>query len=136
MLIEEVANVINFEDEVVSVLKGLQDECDMIVHSGIVAMQQFDIEHCWRLVIVAFHRSVGHWAQQYTIPTGDFSDAVAYSAGDVATPTAEIPTRFKRIMADHDCKPRSTQPGQLQKVASTRQGHGPGPAPGRGQSWA
>ena len=34
VLIEEVGNVINFKEELVKVLLGLRNDCDMVVHSA------------------------------------------------------------------------------------------------------
>ena len=69
-------NIVNFEKEVIDVLMGLQHE-GYVVHAALVSMQQYgDIENCWRLPVVAFHESLGQWAQAYRIPVGEFSDAV------------------------------------------------------------
>ena len=69
VFVEEVGNIINFEDELLKVLLGLQNDCDMVVHAAIVSMQQYgDIENCWRFPIVAFHKCLGHFAQNYRIP--------------------------------------------------------------------
>ena len=91
VLIEEVGNLINFPEELVSVLMRLQDDCNMRVHMALVSMQQYgDIENSWRVVIVGIHESLGLWAVNFQIPVGSFSDAVSYTAQDVATATVHI----------------------------------------------
>lgn len=127
LFIENVGNMINFEEELVKVLLGLEQDCDMIVHAAIVSMQQYgDMENSWRIVIVAFNKIVGAPAFAYKIPMGDYSDSVSFVAADVATNTAEIPARFRRFITDFELNKRSQkQPGQLQKVAQSRPGHGP-----------
>ena len=130
VFIEEVGNLIQFEDELVTVLLGLQNSCNMVVHSALVSMQQYgDIENSWRLPIVAWHEGLGLWAHNYRIPVGAFSDAVSYCAEDVATRTAEIPVRFRRFMSDYSVQCGTNLPGMLQKVAQSAPGHGPSWAP-------
>ena len=124
VFIEEVGNIVNFEKEVIEVLLGLQD-CGYVVHAALVSMQQYgDIEHCWRLPIVAMHESLGHWAKAYRIPIGEFSDSVSYCAEDVATLDAKVPEKYKRFLADYSVRCKSSQPGHLQKVAQSAPGHG------------
>ena len=124
VFIEQVGNIVNFEKEVIDVLMGLQHE-GYVVHAALVSMQQYgDIENCWRLPVVAFHESLGQWAQAYRIPVGEFSDSVSYCAEDVATLDADVPEKYRRFMADYSVICKSSQPGQLQKVAQTAPGHG------------
>ena len=130
VFIEEVGNLINFPEELISVLLRLQDECVMRVHVALVSMQQYgDIEHSWRIVIVALHESLGLWASNFQIPMGSFSDSVSYTAQDVATATVHIPERFRRVLRDWEVASRSSQPGHLRKVAQCKEGHGPSWAP-------
>ena len=90
-------------------LLGLQD-CGYVVHAALVSMQQYgDIEHCWRLPIVALHKSLGHWAKPYRIPVGEFSDSVSHYAKDVATLDEKAPAKYKRFMADYSDQ-RGTTP--------------------------
>lgn len=125
VFIENVWNIINFEEEVIGVIMGLQNECDMHVHVAIVTMQQYgDIENCYRFVIVAFHKSLGEWAVNYRIPVGSFSESVSFCAEDVATEAHLVPARFQRFMKEHLVQPRSAAPGALQKVSQKRPGHG------------
>ena len=125
VLIEEVGNIIHFPNELQAVMVGLQDDCDMTIHAALVSMQQYgDIEHCWRVMIVAISNSLGEWAKNFRIPLGSFSHSVSYCAADVATPTEDIPERFKRHMDDQAVECRSDLPGELQKVAQVKPGHG------------
>lgn len=126
VLIEEVGNLINFEDELMKVLWGLQNDCGMAVHASLVSMQQYgDIEHKWRIPIVGLsHAWLGHWAVAYRMPMGQFSDAVSYCGEDIATATEEIPERYKRFMRDYPVVLRSHLPGDLQKVGQVAPGQG------------
>ena len=105
ILLEEVANIINFEKEVVQVMLGLQDDCGLVVHSGILSMQEWDIEHCDRLIILGISESLGALAKCYQFQSGEFSDSVAYTAGDVTAPISELPLEYKRIMRDKELTP-------------------------------
>jgi len=112
VFIEEVANLVNFVEVFSSLLHGLH-ECNMAVHAAVVRMTQYgDLENCWRLVIVAISSELGHFADAYRIPLGDFSDDVAYTAECVATETKDIPEKYLRFMRDYEVKPMFREPSK------------------------
>ena len=112
VLIEEVANAALFEAEFITVMIGLQD-VGYVVHSAIVSMQQYgDMEHEWRLVIVAIHKSLKETASEYVIPFGYFSDEVAYCAADIALPMEAIPKKYHRFMNDTSLTITDTRRGR------------------------
>ena len=132
VFIEEVATAINFDEDLIGVLMGLQ-ECNMAVHACVTSMQQYgDLENSWRLVIVGIHESLGLWAKNFVIPVGNFSDSVSYCAEDVALDTQEIPERFRRIMKEYEVSNPRNKPGFLRKVSQTKPGHGHSSKPNAG----
>ena len=129
VFIEEVANLVNFVEVFSSLLHGLH-ECNMAVHAAVVRMTQYgDLENCWRLVIVAISSELGHFADAYRIPLGEFSDDVAYTAECVATETKDIPERYLRFMRDYEVEPMFREPSKLRKVAQDAPGFGFSNAP-------
>mgnify|MGYP002630094516 CR=1 FL=1 len=129
VFIEQVANLVNFLDEFTALLHGLHN-LNMAVHAAVVRMTQYgDLENCWRLVIVAISEDLGHFADAYRIPLGDFSDDVAYTAECVAAESTEIAERFIRHMRDYEVKPMHNKPSMLKKVAQDAPGFGHSSAP-------
>jgi site-specific DNA-cytosine methylase len=124
VFIEQVANLVNFLEDLEHLLLGITCQ-QYVVHAAIVSMAGYgDMENCWRLVIVAIHESLGEFAQDFRIPTGEFSDDVAYSSSSAATPTEDIPERFHRFMHDYELKPMHEKPSKIRKTAQTAPGFG------------